>query len=82
MQAIKVRGHVGHDGLLRLEIPVGAVDQDIEAMVVVQINPVSPMVDDTGMLPPDFFDVLDRMPGEPLLERPDQGFQAEREPIE
>ena len=33
MQTFKVTAHIGHDGLLRLEVPVDLVDQDVEVIV-------------------------------------------------
>lgn len=35
METIQVRQHVGDDGILRLELPVGAVDVDCEVTIVV-----------------------------------------------
>jgi len=39
MQAIKVHAHVGHNGLLKLELPVGVADRDVEVVVVVNAAP-------------------------------------------
>ncbi|NWF58200.1 MAG: hypothetical protein HXY43_02480 [Fischerella sp.] len=36
MQSIKLRSHVGKDGILHLEIPVGITDKDLEVMVIFQ----------------------------------------------
>lgn len=36
MESYKVRQRVGPDGILHLNIPVGLVDQDVEAMVIYQ----------------------------------------------
>lgn len=36
MQSIKLRSHVGSDGILHLEIPLGITDQEIEVMVIYQ----------------------------------------------
>jgi hypothetical protein len=36
MEAIKVRTHVGSDGILKLELPVGASNVDCEVVVTVQ----------------------------------------------
>ncbi|MCA0456622.1 MAG: hypothetical protein LCI00_21795 [Chloroflexi bacterium] len=35
MEAIKVKTHVGHDGILKLELPVGVSNSDLEVIVVV-----------------------------------------------
>ncbi len=36
MQSIKVRQHVGQDGILHLDIPVGLTEQDMEVMIIYQ----------------------------------------------
>jgi hypothetical protein len=36
MEAIKVKAHVGDDGILKLELPVGVSNSDLEVVVVVQ----------------------------------------------
>ncbi|WP_404784768.1 hypothetical protein [Altericista sp. CCNU0014] len=33
MQSIKVRQHVGADGILHLDIPIGILESEVEAMV-------------------------------------------------
>lgn len=39
MESIKVRQHVGQDGILHLKIPVGIKEQDMEVMVIYQPVP-------------------------------------------
>jgi hypothetical protein len=39
MESIKVRQHIGRDGILHLEIPVGLREQDMEVMVIYQPVP-------------------------------------------
>ncbi len=36
MESIKVRQHVGPDGILRLDIPVGLTEREVEVMVIYQ----------------------------------------------
>lgn len=36
MQTIKLDAHVGSDGVLKLELPVGFGDEDVEVLVVIQ----------------------------------------------
>jgi hypothetical protein len=36
MQSINLRSHVGSDGILHLEIPLGITDKEIEVMVIYQ----------------------------------------------
>ncbi|NJO52667.1 MAG: hypothetical protein HC840_28365 [Leptolyngbyaceae cyanobacterium RM2_2_4] len=40
MESIKVRRHVGADGILHLDIPVGITERDMEVVVIYQ--PASP----------------------------------------
>lgn len=39
MESIKVRQHVGQDGILHLDIPVGLTERDVEVMVIYQPVP-------------------------------------------
>ncbi len=36
MQSITLQSHVGADGVLKLQVPVGIANADLEVMVVVQ----------------------------------------------
>lgn len=36
MQSIKLRRHVGQDGILHLDIPVGITEQEFEVMIIYQ----------------------------------------------
>jgi hypothetical protein len=40
MQSIKLHGHVGSDGLLKLEVPVGLPNTDLEIILIMQPMPV------------------------------------------
>ncbi|MCC5604827.1 hypothetical protein [Nostoc favosum] len=43
MQSIKLRSHVGSDGILHLEIPLGITDKEIEVTVTYQqLEPSAP----------------------------------------
>ena len=42
MESIKLRQHVGQDGILYLDIPVGLKGREVEAMVIYQ--PVVPSI--------------------------------------
>lgn len=53
MQSIKVRSHVGLDGILHLDIPVGMHDSEVE--VTVQVQPVDSTLQGKGW-PPGFFE--------------------------
>ncbi|MGV0024951.1 hypothetical protein [Phormidesmis priestleyi] len=41
MESIKIRRHVGQDGILHLDIPVGITERDVEVMVIYQSVPSS-----------------------------------------
>ena len=41
MQSIKAQAHIGADGLLKLELPVGMADTDLELLIVMQPLPLS-----------------------------------------
>jgi len=58
MQSIKVRSHVGSDGILHLDIPVGVNDADLEVTVTVQpvTAPKAKTPEELGY-PPDFFEI-------------------------
>jgi hypothetical protein len=36
MDSVKVRQHVGADGILHLDIPIGLADRDVDIMIVYQ----------------------------------------------
>lgn len=36
MQTIKLDAHIGSDGKLKLELPLGFADEDVEVLVVIQ----------------------------------------------
>jgi hypothetical protein len=80
LQAIKVKGHVGSDGILKLEIPVEYINQDLEAVVVVQ-TPLPKPTDSNGW-PIGFFESLDKIEADDMIERPGQGTLEVREPME
>lgn len=53
MQSITVRSHVGPDGILHLDVPVGIHDADLEVTVTVQPIDLTPQ--GKGW-PPGFFE--------------------------
>lgn len=76
MQSIKIRSHVGADGVLHLDIPVEMTNTEIEVTVTIQT--VSPQ--QRGWMPGFFEEVIGGWLGEPL-ERPEQGEYEIREQI-
>jgi hypothetical protein len=41
MESIRIRQHIGQDGILHLDIPVGITEQNVEVMVIYQSVPGS-----------------------------------------
>lgn len=76
MDSIKIRSHVGKDGILHLDIPVEMPDTEIE--VTVTIQRVTPQ--QRGWMPGFFEEVIGGWVGEPL-ERPEQGEYEIREQL-
>jgi hypothetical protein len=76
MDSIKIRSHVGKDGILHLDIPVEMPNTEIE--VTVTIQRVTPQ--QRGWMPGFFEEVIGGWVGEPL-ERPEQGEYEIREQL-
>ncbi|MEG3925906.1 MULTISPECIES: hypothetical protein [unclassified Microcoleus] len=83
MQSIKLRSHVGSDGMLHLQIPGGIKDTDLEVIVIFQ--PIATASEaktpeDLGW-PPGFFErTFGCFQDEPLV-RGEQGEYEEREEL-
>jgi len=80
MQSIKLRSHIGSDGILHLQVPVGVTDTELEVMVIVQpiVKLESVKTPEELGWPPGFFE---RTAGAiPDLERPPQGEYEARDP--
>jgi hypothetical protein len=75
MQTVTLTARVDADGVLRLEVPVGLPDTDIEVVVVVQ-----PRAPHPGW-PPGFLDLVFGGWQGPPLERAPQGEYEQREPL-
>jgi hypothetical protein len=75
MSRIKIRSHVGADGILHLDIPVEMADTEIE--VTLTIEKVAPK---KGWMPGFFEEVIGGWVGEPLS-RPEQGEYETREQL-
>ncbi|MBE9130005.1 MULTISPECIES: hypothetical protein [unclassified Coleofasciculus] len=81
MKSIKTRSHVGNDGILHLDIPVGVQDKEFEVMVIYQPIESSRGVKtplELGWLPGFFEEVIGGWVGEPLVREP-QGEYETRE---
>jgi hypothetical protein len=75
MKSIKLKSHVGDDGVLQIQIPVGFKNEDLEVMVIFQPlksrDSSSSTVESRGWQPGFFEEVIGSWKGEPL-ERPEQ----------
>lgn len=84
MESIKLRSHVGSDGILKIEVPVGVKDADLD--VVLNVVPVENEVptktpEELGW-PEGFFEkTAGAWAGEPLMREP-QGEYETRKPLE
>lgn len=82
MQSIKLQSHVGSDGILKLEIPVGLTDADLEVLVVVQPLLVSsPATPEELGWPPGFFEETFGSLKETPLVRESQGEYETRDEL-
>jgi hypothetical protein len=81
MHSVTLRSHVGADGILNLQVPVGLQDTDLEVMVIMQplLTNAIKSPENSGW-PPGFFEQT--FGSIPDLERPPQGELPEREPLE
>ena len=75
MKSILLRSHVNSDGILRLQVPIGLTDTDVDIALVVQ--PLStaeskPLERASSWQPGFFEEVIGSWAGEPLL-RDEQG---------
>jgi hypothetical protein len=69
MQSIKVISHVGSDGILHLDIPVGMTNEELEVMVIFQPlkSSIQAEIPQTlGWMPGFFEEVIGGWSGEPL----------------
>ena len=68
MQSLKLRAHVGKDGILKLETPIGVKDVDLEIVLVVHpVEGVKPISE----WPPNFFtEIIGGWEGAPLVREP------------
>ncbi|HEX8682818.1 MAG TPA: hypothetical protein VF707_10925 [Ardenticatenaceae bacterium] len=75
MQSITLKTHVGSDGILKLEVPVGLTDVNLEVVVTLQALNASPDREssDDSSWPPDFFERTFGILANEPLEREAQG---------
>ena len=72
MRAVQFHSHVGADGVLKIEVPVGVTDADLDVVVIVSPAdaPARPI---DGNWPPNFLEDTFGCLAEHPLERPPQG---------
>lgn len=79
METIKTHARVGKDGVLKLQVPLGLTDTDLEVLVIVQ--PIKPSVTSRE----EWLAFIERTAGslaDDPIERPPQGEYEIREPLE
>jgi len=84
MQTIKLKSHVGEDGVLQLQLPIGIKNTDLEVIVVFQAvkadsKPSEAITPEELGYSREFIEVLGSWEGE--LERPEQTPFQEREEV-
>jgi hypothetical protein len=80
METIKLKAHVGSDGLLKLKLPTGVTNRELEVVVVMQ--PLEEEeVDELGW-PIGFFDRTYGALADDPIERPPQPPLEKRDEIE
>ena len=72
MKAVQFHSHVGADGVLKIEVPVGMMDADLDVVVVVSPAGAAAGAID-GNWPPYFFEETFGCLADYPLERPPQG---------
>jgi hypothetical protein len=72
MKAVQFHSHVGADGVLKIEVPVGMTDADLDIVVIVSPAGAAAGATD-GSWPPNFFEETFGCLAEYPLERPPQG---------
>ncbi len=78
METIRVQSRVGEDGILRLQVPVGVVNTELDVVLVVQ-----PLGEQTEQ--DEWLSFLERTAGilaDDPITRPPQGDYETREPVE
>jgi hypothetical protein len=81
MESIKLQSHVGPDGVLKLEVPVGLSNVEYEVMVIMQpVHTATPSSPETAKLspeepgwPPGFFEQTEGSLEDDPIKRPSQG---------
>lgn len=84
MTSIKLHSHIGPDGMLKLEVPVGMAETDVEIVVIFQpVKPASPTAkqapEELGW-PPGFFEqTYGALKDEPMVREPQGEYEVRNE---
>ena len=80
METFKLQTHIGEDGVLKVELPTGFSEREVEVVVV--LNPLEGDSVDALGWPIGFFDRTYGALADDPIERPPQLPLEERDPIE
>jgi hypothetical protein len=80
METLKLKAHVGEDGVLKLEVPTGQRNREVEVLVVMQ--PLNGEETDSLGWPVGFFDRTYGALADDPIERPEQLPLEDREDVE
>ena len=78
METLTIHAHTGHDGVLRIDVPVGIADVDCEIVVTIPASGARPMT------PEEWSEFVDRTAGslaDDPLERLPQGDYEQRDEL-
>jgi len=78
MQSLTLHTRVGKDGILKIEMPIGITDTELDVVLVV--NPVTNKQDAKGWPPGFFTEVIGGWQGERLVREP-QGVYETRDEL-
>lgn len=79
MRAVQFHSHVGTDGVLKVEVPVGVTDTDLDVVVIV--SPAETAGAISGNWPPHFFEETFGALADHRFERPPQGEYETRDTL-
>ena len=79
MDTIKLMTHVGQDGILKLELPVDVTNRDLE--VTVTVTTLEHQSTDANGWPIGYFESTYGSLAHNPIERGEQGYFEEREPL-
>lgn len=80
METIKLTTRIDDTGTLRLELPTRLANHAVEVLVV--LHPTTEAIGNGQGWPAHYFDAIDAIQSDDLIERPEQGTFEEREALE